>query len=134
MAGNFALDISRFVGKANGNIDLVVRKVVLDIFTRVIRRTPVDTGRARGNWMSSVSTMVLEETGVLDKTGANTTSKVTAVAQDAKGGDIIYLTNTLPYIMRLEDGSSTQAPNGMVSLTVQEYPGVVQKAASEVNR
>lgn len=134
MAGSFALDIGRFVAKANGNIDLVTRKIALDLFTRVIRRTPVDTGRARGNWMSSVSTMVLQETGAIDKSGGNAISKAASTVQGAKGGDVIYLTNTLPYILRLEEGSSTQAPNGMVALTVQEYPGVVQKAVSEVNR
>jgi hypothetical protein len=52
--GNFELDIQRFVDKANGNINLVVRKVALDLFTRVIMKSPVDTGRfgAIGRWRS----------------------------------------------------------------------------------
>lgn len=133
MSSTFSLDVGRFVKKAKGNLDLVTRKVALDIFTRVIRRTPVDTGRARGNWMCSVSNYTLQQTGVIDKSGSSAMTDAAKVVEQAKAGDIIYLTNTLPYILQLEEGSSQQAPQGMVSLTIREYPGVVEAAARGVN-
>jgi hypothetical protein len=48
--GNFVADISSFVKKAKGNTDLAVRKMVFEVFKRIVKRTPVDTGRARGGW------------------------------------------------------------------------------------
>ena len=35
-------------------------------------------------------------------------------------GDVIYITNNVDYINELDKGSSQQAPNGMVSLTINE--------------
>lgn len=45
MSGTFELDIARFVAKAKGDVTLVVRRVSLDIFSRVIMKTPVDSDR-----------------------------------------------------------------------------------------
>jgi hypothetical protein len=36
-------------------------------------------------------------------------------------GEIIYLTNSLPYARRLEYGWSKQAPAGMVRITVANF-------------
>ncbi len=61
---SFTLQLKAFAEKAKGNADLVVRKVVLDIGTRVVLRSPVGDpdlwegkapkgyvgGRFRGNW------------------------------------------------------------------------------------
>ena len=35
-------------------------------------------------------------------------------------GDVIYITNNVDYINELDKGTSQQAPNGMVSLTINE--------------
>jgi hypothetical protein len=40
----------------------------------------------------------------------------------------------LPYIRRLEDGYSQQAPAGMVTLTVQEFAAVVKAIGVEISR
>ena len=49
---------------------------------------------------------------------------------DPLTGEIAALSNNLPYIKKLEDGSSTQAPNGMVKITVAELGGIAQEAAA----
>ena len=38
---SFAEDIAKFAAKCNGNADLVVRKVVLDIGRSLVEKTPV---------------------------------------------------------------------------------------------
>jgi len=133
-AGNFALDIARFVDKANGNIDLVVRKVSLDLFRRVIMKSPVDTGRFRGNWQVAIGSIPAGTIEVDDKSGAATITRVSATALGLKAGDVITLVNNLSYARRLEYGYSKQAPGGMVRTTVQEYGAVVSKAAGEVKK
>lgn len=132
MAGSFELDIQRFVDKAKGNVDLVIRKIALDMFKRVIMKSPVDTGRFKGNWQVAIGSMPAGTLEIDDKTGAATISKVTAATLGLSAGQTIYLVNNLAYARRLEYGHSKQAPSGMVRITVQEFPGVVNKAASEV--
>lgn len=133
MAGEtFVIDIQRFVDKANGNLDLVVRKVALDLFKRVIMKTPVDTGRAKGSWLVSINSIPTGVPGTLDKDGSATIMRVSADVLTMKAGQIITLVSNLDYINRLEYGYSKQAPAGMVRITVVEFGGVVTKAASEV--
>ncbi len=118
----FSADLSKLVKKANGNIDLVARKVMLELFRGVVMKTPVDTGRARANWVigfGSVNNATSENT---DKVGNGVLGTLSGEMQDWRFNDgySIYFTNSLPYIRELEDGSSKQAPQGMVRLTLFE--------------
>lgn len=132
MSGSFELDIARFVAKAKGNIDLVIRKVSLDIFSRVIMKTPVKSGRARGSWLCAIGSIPSGNIELNDKDGTATIARVAATALNLKAGDIIYLISPLSYINRLEHGWSQQAPAGMVKLSVLEYGAVVARAVGEV--
>ncbi len=130
--GSFELDIARFVEKAKGNIDLVVRKVALDVFKRVIMKSPVKSGRFRGNWQVAIGSVPAGTLELNDKAGTATIAKVTATTLQMQAGQVITLVNNLAYARRLEYGWSKQAPNGFVRLTVTEYGAVVNKAASEL--
>lgn len=130
--GNFELDIQRFVAKAKGNIDLVVRKIALDLFRRVIMKSPVDTGRFKGNWQVAIGSIPAGVLAIDDKSGSATISKMTAAVLGLKAGQVIYLVNNLAYARKLEYGHSKQAPAGVVRTTLQEFPQVVSKAANEV--
>lgn len=129
--GNFELQIKQFVEKAKGNVELVVRKVALDTFSRVISKSPVDTGRFKGNWQVAIGSIPDGTLELDDKGGTVTIAKVQAEVLGLKAGQIIYLVNNLPYARRLELGHSKQAPAGMVRTTVEEYGAIVREAASE---
>ena len=97
-------------------IDKETRKTALGILRDVILQTPVDTGRARGNWQASTSDInsTLETT---DKSGS-----ATITAQSANitiGADTYYIINNLPYIKRLNDGYSKQAPAKFVETAIK---------------
>jgi hypothetical protein len=128
----FTAQIAAFVEKANGNVDLVVRKVALDMFSRVVIKTAVDEGRARGSWQCAIGSIPSGQVNYLDKTGAETIARINAAVAPAKGGDVIYLVSNLSYIWPLEMGHSKQAPNGMVRLTVLEWNQAVDRAAQAV--
>lgn len=132
MDDSFVLDIQRFVDKAQGNLDLVVRKVALDLFKRVIMKSPVLTGRFRGNWQVSIGSIPAGTLALNDKTGTATIAKVTAATMGLRAGQVITLVNNLAYANALEYGHSKQAPSGMVRLTVTEYGAVVNAAAGSV--
>lgn len=120
--------------KTERKMDLAVRKIALELFSRVILRSPVDTGRFRGNWMVAIGNIPSGTLDLEDKTGTATVSKATAATAGVKAGDVIYLVNNLPYAQRLEDGYSGQAPAGMVGLTVQEFQQVVRQIGAELVR
>lgn len=111
----------------------VGRKVALELFGRVILKTPVDTGRARANWQVTIGTTANGTVEIDDKSGGATMSAATAASAGFNAGDTIYLTNNLPYILKLEEGSSQQAPAGMVALTVQEFAAIVKQIGIEVS-
>ena len=113
---NFALDLAKACEKAKGQTEIMARKVMLDLFSRVIMKSPVDTGRFRANWnvgYGSPDTATTESTD-------SALGKVTKEIVSAELGGKIYLSNSLPYSLRLERGWSGQAPAGMVRLSLVE--------------
>jgi hypothetical protein len=145
----FALDISRFVAKAKMNADRCVRKVVLDMGTRIVMRSPVGDashwahpapagyigGRFRANWQYGDGAVPNGELTGIDPTGNATIQRfIASVKESGAAGKVHYLTNNLPYAYRLEYGWSRQAPNGMVGVTVVEFQSIVNAAAKDVNR
>lgn len=143
MAGKFTLDLSKFVNKAKGNARQVVRKVVLDVGSSIVLKTPVgdpDTwkmpapagyvgGRARGSWQYAQGAPLAEEPGGTDAGGGESIQRVAA---GVDGGDPLtqhFITSNVPYMRRLEyEGWSGQAPDGMVRKTIEEYQQFVDNA------
>lgn len=119
----------RELGKrVDRNVPKLLRRVGLAVDQAVVTATPVDTGRARSNWRVSVNSP-LEDTveayvpGMKGSTGgANTGAAlaqgVAAVSRVDSGRDVIYISNNLPYIGRLNDGHSAQAPAGYVQTAI----------------
>lgn len=130
MGDTFVLDIQRFVNAANGKLDLVVRKVALELFSRVIQKTPVRTGRLKGNWQVAIGSIPSGTLELNDPSGGATISRVDAAVLGLKAGDIISLVNNLSYANKIEMGYSKQAPSGMVRTTVLEFGGVVTQAVN----
>lgn len=117
----FAAELDRFIQTVE-EVDLpeLLRTVGLEILKRVIQKTPVDTGRARGSWQVLIGAAPTTETGVLDKTGSQALQAGLAVLANVKAFDVIYISNPVHYVVYLENGSSKQAPAGMVDVTLAE--------------
>lgn len=131
MAGTFELRVREWAAQAKENADIVVRKVVLDCWARLIAKSPVDTGRFRRNWQYSVNARA---TGTVEgnwtsenRAAPPATPKVAAGAF----GEVHWITNNVPYANRLETGWSKQAPLGMVGITAMEFNSIVSQAARE---
>lgn len=127
--GQFSDKVRAFEVKTELKLDTAVRKISLQCFTEVILKSPVDTGRFRGNWMVAIGAIPAGTLEIEDKSGQVTISKVDAATMALHAGDVIYLANNLPYASRLEDGYSTQAPGGMVRLTAQRFQTIVNAVA-----
>ena len=103
----------------------IIKKVAFDIQANLVRAasqggTPVDTGWARANWLVNVGTPFLAPLG--EYTGKTTTVRVgTGLANIAtyKLGPKVFISNNVPYITRLNEGSSKQAPEGFVQAAIK---------------
>lgn len=120
----FEADISRFIKKAGSNAETAVRKIGIELFRKVILKTPVDKGRLVGNWFVSLNVPSTEYSeNALDPSRSRAQRDGTAQIIRYKIGDrAIYLTNNTPYAMRIETTgySKVKAPQGMARISVME--------------
>ena len=128
----FALDLKKFGEVTREQAKVIFQKITIDLDTRVVLGTPVDVGRARGNWFPSLNAPATGiDEGARDKSGSQAIAAVTSTALQAELGDTVWLTNNLPYILPLENGHSGQAPEGMVDLNLNavaaQYGGTVTR-------
>ena len=130
---SFGSDLDKFAKKATTRADAVRRKGAFDLFSSVIRSTPVATGRAKGSWAASIGT-TRESPEREDKDGGEAIAEAAAVLASWSGDETAYLQSTIPYIERLEDGWSQQAPAGMVALNVKRFEPIIRKANSLVKK
>lgn len=116
-------DLSKFTLETLNRADKERRAICSEVLTSVVMMTPVDTGRARGNWQVSANTPKYSE---IDRNSKNWSSVVAQEMQNiGKLGDTVHITNNLPYIERLEYGYSGQAPEGMVRKTLARIRALI---------
>lgn len=125
------------------------RKLAYTVAKRIIDRTPVadpeevdDPGQAKGNWQGTIGSPAVGTINHPDPSGADTIAKIESNIQSWKPstGMSFFITNNIIYIPVLEyglypsrnggrtrrtiNGFSTQAPAGMVGITVAEFGGM----------
>jgi hypothetical protein len=91
-------------------IERAAKALVLEIVRELKRRgtgTPVKTGHARANWIASVGAPNTVEAPGTSEAVAQAGNAV--VASYKLGQGRLYVSNVVPYIRRLNEGSSTQA-------------------------
>jgi hypothetical protein len=143
----FSTDISDFIASSKAKADLVARKTMLELGTSCIQMSPVGNihlwktkyppkgyvgGHFRGNWQFAIGSPPEGELATIDPSGAETTATLGAAVADVKMGDTGYIANNLPYANALEYGWSTQAPAGMVRITLGRFDAFVAFACTEV--
>ncbi len=106
----------------------IVRGTLLGLTSRIIKRSPVDTGRFRNNWNASINSMNQTTTETVDRSGASAINKARATINTLEMGSTFYLSNNLPYAQRLEYGWSDQAPSGMLRISVAELQARMNEA------
>jgi hypothetical protein len=139
MVTRFVAPLAKASARVVGVLDESVRGATHTMFNRIIDRTPHYTGKARANWNVSV--------GKPDLSTTQSTNESRARAEVAKvltipAGSKVYMANGLPYIRHLEyglypknpisdsgrteNGFSTQAPAGMVRISVREFNALIK--------
>lgn len=129
---SFTLDVKAFCEKAKKNPETVMRSVSLKLFSAIIKASPVDTGRFRGNWQTTGVTPATGLIASVDPTGNKAVNSAATFITNAPGWDTFTLTNNLPYAERLEYGWSKQAPVGMVRVNIARFQQLINEEAAKV--
>lgn len=100
--------------KVVGTLEKKVRAAALVVDAELAITTPIDTGRARANWLPSLNTpdVRIVEPG--------TPHEISGILSSYKITDQILITNNLPYIRKLNDGYSKQAPAAFVESAIEK--------------
>lgn len=154
----WTIDLGRYARDKKVEIREVRRAYAFALYASIVRMTPWDTGRARGNWNVSV--------GKPDDRVSDTKRKTPAgrsAMPEPEGDESIFITNNLPYIETLEYGGypktvkrgtyvkgtggkkghyevrskggfSKKAPQGMVGVTLANNENIFNAAVRSVRR
>lgn len=106
-----------------GFVGRLVRVIVINAVAELREGTPVDTGWARANWIPSVGAPWDQVYGSRPGPGEKAvdgghSAGLAQVAIYRFGQGPVYITNNVPYIARLNDGWSRQAPAGFVQISI----------------
>jgi hypothetical protein len=110
-------------------VERAIRKATLRADQVAVLATPVDTGRARANWIASTLAPADRADNDPDPSGQKAVTQAAAVVASYKlEFGSIYLTNNVEYIVPLENGHSAQAPAGMTQQAIAAARDVMAKA------
>jgi len=140
---SFADDLAKLARSVDARANAVVRKIVIDVGTALVMKSPVGDadywimpapgyvgGRFRANWQYGLGHYDASTSDKIDQSGGTTINTIVGKIPAGAGGEVHYITNSLPYAKRLEEGwSKRQAPHGMVAITVLEFEPIVAAAA-----
>lgn len=137
---DWSLDINKYANGCLLKVKEVKRKYAFGLYAGIVKKTPVDTGRARANWNISVGEVDPSVSDDTKKRGLKYKEEDIKLKDDDES---IFISNNVEYItaleyggypspvkkgtynkkkktyeIRSEGGYSKQAPNGMVGVTV----------------
>lgn len=128
----FKRDFARIAAKVGDKVNSLVIQSATGIGASMVARAPVDFGIFKGNWQYGNVTINTDTSSPADKTGDSANGRIRAGLALWKPGQTIWITNSLPYARRLENGWSQQAPAGMVRLSVLEFKSNVSRIAAGI--
>jgi hypothetical protein len=111
------------------NVKRGLHQTVLAIDQILVTSTPVDTGRARSNWIvgAGPSNRIID--AYVPNSGSGSAEGALRQARaflDSTDVSVIYISNNLDYIQYLNEGTSAQAPAGFIEAAVAEGRRYVQ--------
>lgn len=142
----FSRRIRLTADNVTSEVNKIVRQVGLAVDQALVLATPVDTGRARSNWIVSlnrpVNTPINPYAPIAQGTDPSKSSeRANAQAALQQGQNVIarrqseqtiYITNNVDYINNLNEGSSAQAPAMFVQQAVQAGVDAIVGARLEI--
>jgi len=127
---NYKAVLKKVKAETPKRIDKGLQATVVDAATRMIDRTPVDTGAAKYHWFVRQSPFERFDKDHVDPSGQQPKQRAKRDAKLIHAGVTIWIVNSAPYFIFLENGSSKQASSGVVAITVAEMAFLYRKNMS----
>lgn len=117
----FNLGLDDFLKDVDLEFSEVIFKLALDLHSGLTKATPRDTGRASNNWFPSSGEPATEIN--YDNFDPINPADYLPNPEDLPRHPIIWLSNNVPYIIYLNEGTSKQAPSNFVELESKRVLG-----------
>ena len=151
---SFTSDITRFSVFAKGVSLDTRREASIALFSAVIQDSPVGNpelwksqqskpikdrkgpngytgGRFRANWICTINHPAI---GTVNSVKFDNVENMIQTIKTLSDDQPLFLANNLPYAQTLEDGHSTQAPQGFVKRNVSRIQSIMIQALREARR
>jgi hypothetical protein len=145
---NFAEQIEAFHIKAMTKVNNAISETIQGVTLSLIDKSPYghpelwaskppkgyEPGQFRANWQGGVNQINDLTTDDVDVTGEISVASVYAAIPAQLVGTVFYITNSLPYAQRLEDGWAIHniPPGNFVGLTVLEFQNIIITSVAKV--
>lgn len=127
--------ISAIIADLEGVAESVIIDLTLEMTANLVEDTPIDIGWARANWIPAIgSPPILAQSGDPDAGDVSI-----AVSRQSSGqaevltykidSGPVFVSNNAPYIRRLNDGWSKQAPAGFVQISMERAISTVMRSS-----
>jgi len=132
---NLSVKLAEFRKLSRDRMQTVVEKSLIRSGTSVIVESPVDQGRFVANWLFAFgdyqegSNIMGPFRGEGERQGV--VNKLTSSIESIQLGATFFMTNSLPYAQRLEDGWSAKGSK-MVDRAVINFPAIVADEVGKV--
>ena len=124
-------DLRKIAKKNKQTIQQAYSSIMFDLSNQMITMSPKDTGAFQANWLAALNsgdyTFDKAKTNISEADG-----RLTATLGALTTNNNFYFTNSLPYAQKLEDGHSEQAKTGIVRVTINDFPQIVEKRVRDV--
>lgn len=138
--GRFSASLSQAVLDTQSDIDITIRTVLFSFGERLVNRSPVGNpdlweskappgyvgGHFRAQWQHGFNSPPIDEITEVDPGGETTINNIRTSIFESQVSGIHWIVNMAPYAQELEDGHSTQAPTGIVRLSILDFDGLLE--------
>ena len=124
----FSSDLQNAARNFDRRANARVRRVALAAFREINKASPEDKGTFRANWVVSFDT--IDRTVDMSRNKKDIPQSMSiataAIMGNAELGTVIYICNSVPYAIALENGYSSQASEGVVDPAITAIRNAVE--------
>lgn len=115
----FAKNMNQLAANVQSRVPALLKEISINIVDDVATANPVLTGQSSSNWKTAIGAPDLTyDMGPNARAGQQSVDDAKAALSALAMGQTVYISNSVPYIIELNNGSSAKAPAGFVEMAI----------------